>query len=73
MANVKFDFRGLKCPVPTLKMTVELIKLAKGDIMEVSADCPSFEQDLKGFTQRTQTTLLWVRNQGAYKICQIKK
>ncbi len=73
MALVKLDFRGLKCPLPTLKMTGAVIKLSKGDIMEVSADCPSFENDLKGFTARTHTTMLWLRDQGTFKVCQIRK
>jgi tRNA 2-thiouridine synthesizing protein A len=73
MPLVKLDYRGLKCPFPTLKMTTEIIKLSKGDIMEVWADCPSFEKDLKGFASRTNSTLLWVRNQGTCKVCQLRK
>lgn len=66
------DLRGLKCPQPTLKMTMLSMTLAKGSIMEVMADCPTFEDDLKGWCQRTKKTLLWVRSEGEYKKCQVQ-
>ncbi len=73
MAVHKMDYRGLKCPLPTIKLTSAILKVPKGDILEVTADCPSFENDLKGFTQRTHTTVLWIRDQGAFKVCQIRR
>ncbi|NJD18720.1 MAG: sulfurtransferase TusA family protein [Gemmatimonadetes bacterium] len=72
MAVHKADFRGLKCPQPTLRMLGEVVKLAPGDILEVLADCPTFESDLKGFATRTKTTVLWVRREGDTKRAQVR-
>ena len=71
MATQTHDLRGLKCPQPTLKMTVLSHKLAKGDIMEVMADCPTFESDVRNWCDRSKKTLLMMRDEGAFKRCQV--
>jgi tRNA 2-thiouridine synthesizing protein A len=43
MALHTLDATGLKCPQPTLKITVQATKMQPGDIFEVVADCPTFE------------------------------
>jgi tRNA 2-thiouridine synthesizing protein A len=72
MAVHTLDFRGLKCPQPTLKLTVAALQHPKGDILEVLADCPTFETDLKGFSDRAKKTVLWVRAEGDCKRAQVK-
>ena len=66
------DLRGLKCPQPTLKMTIAIHEYQKGDMIEVMADCPTFEDDLKSWSQRTRKTVLWVREENGHKRCQVQ-
>jgi tRNA 2-thiouridine synthesizing protein A len=72
MATKLIDARGLKCPQPQLKLLSESRSMNKGDIVEVVADCPTFEADVRQWCQRTKKALLWMRNEGAAKRCQVQ-
>ena len=73
MALHNLDALGLKCPQPTLKITVQAIQMKPGDILEVVADCPTFETDLRDWCSRSKKVLLWVKDEGAgKKRCQIR-
>ena len=72
MATKKLDYRGLKCPDPVLKLTVEAHSMAPGDIVEVLADCPTFEDDVKNWCQRNKKALLLMRKDGNAKNCQLR-
>ncbi len=74
MATVVLDLKGLKCPQPTLQMTVKVrTELKAGDMLEVVADCPTFANDLKGWGERMKKTILWVKDEGnGAKRCQVK-
>lgn len=71
MAKVLLDLKGLKCPIPSLKMSQEATKMAKGDVLEAVADCPTFETDVRGWCARTKHTLLWVKPEGGAKRVQV--
>jgi len=72
MAVKTIDARGLKCPQPQLKMLTESHSMAKGDILEVVADCPTFEADVRNWCQRAKKVLLWMRSEGSAKRCQVQ-
>jgi len=73
MATQTLDATGLKCPQPTLKVTAMAVKMKPGDILEVVADCPTFEKDVKDWCGRSKKALLWMKDEGAgKKRCQIK-
>jgi tRNA 2-thiouridine synthesizing protein A len=73
MATVNLDAIGLKCPQPTLKMTVLATKMKPGDVLEVTADCPTFEKDVRDWCSRAKKILLWLREEGgSRKRCQIQ-
>jgi len=73
MAKVFLDALGLRCPQPVLKIAAKSTELTKGDILEVEADCPTFEKDIRQWCDRTHKTLLWIRDEGDGKMCcQIK-
>lgn len=72
MAVQTLDARGLKCPQPTLKVTVMAVKMKPGDVLEVVADCPTFEKDVRDWCTRSKKTLLWFKQEGAAKKCQIQ-
>jgi TusA-related sulfurtransferase len=66
------DACGQKCPQPTLIMLTESMKLQKGDIIEMVADCETFEQDVRKFCQIKKKALLWFKNEGVAKRCQVQ-
>ncbi len=72
MAIKVIDARGLKCPQPQLKMSIESHSMNKGDILECIADCPTFETDVRGWCERTRRSLLMMRVEGAAKRCQVR-
>ena len=72
MAITTFDAKGLKCPQPTLKVTIMATRMKAGDILEVVADCPSFEEDVRGWCTRARKVLLWMREEAGAKRCQIQ-
>jgi TusA-related sulfurtransferase len=73
MAVKVMDMKGLKCPQPTLKMTIEVRNLNKGDILEVVADCATFENDVRSWCSRMNKVLLWIREEGTgVKRCRVQ-
>ena len=74
MATVQLDARGLKCPMPVLKMTEKLVKheLQPGDVFEVTADCDTFERDTREWCKNFKKVLIVYKEQGSAKIAQIQ-
>lgn len=54
MAVTNIDARGLQCPQPTLKVTAMSVKMKPGDVLEVVADCATFEKDVKEWCTRSK-------------------
>jgi tRNA 2-thiouridine synthesizing protein A len=46
-ANRKLDCLGLFCPEPVFQTRMEIDQLQKGEILEVIADDPAAEEDIK--------------------------
>ena len=72
MATVKIDAVGLKCPQPVLKIAAKSPDMQPGDVMEVSANCPTFEKDVKAWCDRMKKVLMWVRKEGDKTVAQIQ-
>jgi tRNA 2-thiouridine synthesizing protein A len=72
MATVKLDAVGLRCPQPILKIAAKMPEMSTGDILEVAADCSTFEDDVRKWCERMKKTLLAVSSQGSVKVAQIK-
>jgi tRNA 2-thiouridine synthesizing protein A len=72
MAAKTLDCKGMKCPQPSLKMLSEARTMAKGDILEVVADCSTFEDDVRKWCEQTKRALLWIRQEGTAKRCQVR-
>ncbi|MEM2990886.1 MAG: sulfurtransferase TusA family protein [Halobacteria archaeon] len=47
------DCIGLYCPVPVFKTREEMDKLEAGEILEVLADDPAAEEDIRRWAKRT--------------------
>ena len=73
MAVVKLDAVGLRCPQPVLKIAAKMLEMSAGDILEVSGDCPTFEEDVRKWCDRMKKTLLAVTFAGeTTKVAQIQ-
>lgn len=64
MAIHQLDAKGLNCPQPVLKIAAKATELQPGDILEVVADCPTFEKDVRNWCERMQKVLLSVKDEG---------
>lgn len=56
--NVTLDCIGLYCPMPILNTRKEMDKLRVGEVLEVLADDPAAEDDLKAWAKRTGQKML---------------
>lgn len=72
MATIYLDAKGLKCPQPVLKIAAKMPEIKKGDLLEVEADCPTFEEDVRKWCERMKKTLLAVTEAGGAKKAQIQ-
>ena len=54
------DCIGLYCPEPVFRTRIELDKMKIGEILEVLADDPAAEEDIKSLVKRTGHELLGV-------------
>ena len=73
MATITLDALGLKCPQPVLKIAAKSAEISNGDTLEVLADCPTFEKDVRLWCERTKKTLLWIKEEeGGKKRCHIQ-
>ena len=67
------DAKGLPCPQPRLKMSLEAMSLKPGDILECVADCSTFESDVKDWCKNSKKALLWFRIEAkGNKRCQVR-
>jgi tRNA 2-thiouridine synthesizing protein A len=67
-----FDARGMKCPRPTLQMLSLSRSMKSGEILEVIADCPTFEADTRKFCTDMKKALLFVKTEGDSKRVQVR-
>ncbi len=51
--NIEFDARGLKCPMPVIKVRKLLQSLKPGEIILVLADDPGAKRDFPAFCAQT--------------------
>jgi TusA-related sulfurtransferase len=58
--------------MPALKMLSESRNMAKGDILEVVADCATFEADVRKWCDQTKRVLLWMKAEGTAKRCSVR-
>jgi tRNA 2-thiouridine synthesizing protein A len=58
MATKSIDAVGLRCPQPILQITIAMPEMQPGDILEIKANCDSFEEDVRAWCSRLNKTLL---------------
>ena len=52
------DAVGMFCPIPIVKLKLEIEKLQPAQVVEVLADDPGFELDVASWCKETRNTLL---------------
>jgi len=60
-AHQVLDCIGLYCPTPIMKTREEMDKLAIGETLEVLADDPAAEEDLKAWAKRAGQKILKIK------------
>ena len=68
-----YDFTGLKCPLPVLKTKRALKNHSNGAIIEIIADDPAANLDLKHFCEVSGNILLQVIKKNKNLNCFIEK
>jgi TusA-related sulfurtransferase len=64
LATRTLDAVGLRCPQPILQITILLPEMQPGDVLDVKANCDSFEDDVRTWCERLGKTLLAVTKDG---------
>lgn len=74
MATFSLDARGLKCPLPTLKIggMVARKEVKPGDVLDIIADCPTFESDVREFCSKHKKILVFFTREGGTCKAQIR-
>jgi tRNA 2-thiouridine synthesizing protein A len=73
MATILLEALGLRCSELILEIARKSTELKKGGILEVVADCATFEKDVRLWCEKTKKTLIWIREEGDGKMrCQIQ-
>lgn len=62
--NRTLDCLGLYCPEPVFRVRMELDKMKVGEILEVLADDPAAEEDIKSLCKRLEQQLLNLSKEG---------
>jgi tRNA 2-thiouridine synthesizing protein A len=62
--NRTLDCIGLYCPEPVFKTRMELDELNIGEVLEVLADDPAAEEDIRSLVKNLGQELLEVRRDG---------
>ena len=58
------DCVGLYCPEPVFRTRLEIDKISAGEILEVLADDPAAEEDIKSLVRRIGHKLLKIERTG---------
>lgn len=57
MATHELDCKGLKCPMPIVRLSQRIRQIPSGDAIEIEADDPAFPADLAAWIRRFDHTL----------------
>jgi tRNA 2-thiouridine synthesizing protein A len=73
MAEKTFDLRGLKCPLPVLRMRKALAGMAQGDILIVACTDPLASIDIPNLLRATGDALEDARQDASVMTFRIRK
>jgi TusA-related sulfurtransferase len=70
---VDVDARGLKCPLPIVRLTKAVKLAAIGDRIQVLADDPAFEPDVRAWCRKTGNALVGLTSERGVTTAVIRK
>ena len=73
MAEQTFDLRGLKCPLPVLRVRKALAGMNSGDVLNVASTDPLAAVDIPTLLHETGDTLEETRRDGDVVTFRIRK
>ena len=62
--NRTLDCIGLFCPEPVFRVRMELDSMKVGELLEVTADDPAAEEDIRSLCKRLEQQILSVSKEG---------
>ncbi|MGD0027929.1 MAG: sulfurtransferase TusA family protein [Candidatus Bathyarchaeia archaeon] len=71
--NRKLDCLGLYCPEPVFKTRMELDEMKKGEVLEVLADDPAAEEDIRSLIKNLEQEIVSINKDGNKVRILIKK
>ncbi|MGQ9857124.1 MAG: sulfurtransferase TusA family protein [Thermodesulfobacteriota bacterium] len=72
-ADRSLDCKGLACPMPIVKLGKAIKELSSGQILEVVADDPGFEADVRAWCETTGHTLRGLEADGGVLRAYVEK
>jgi TusA-related sulfurtransferase len=69
----KLDCLGLYCPEPVFRTRMELDEMKKGEVLEVLADDPAAEEDIKSLVKHLEQELVSISKDGTLIRALIRK
>jgi len=67
------DCKSLKCPMPIVRISQRIRRIATGDVFSVEASDPAFHADLVAWTQTTGHRLVSFKEEGSVQYAEIEK
>jgi len=64
LPNRTLDCLGLFCPEPVFRVRMELDNMKVGEVLEVLADDPAAEEDIKSLCKRLEQEIMSVSKEG---------
>lgn len=58
------DCIGLYCPEPVFQTRIKLDEMSQGEVLELLADDPAAEEDIKSLVKRTEHEILSISKEG---------
>lgn len=56
--STPLDYKGLKCPMPIVRLSIEVRDLPPDESLTIEADDPAFRADLHAWARRTGFTIV---------------
>jgi len=64
LPNRTLDCLGLFCPEPVFRVRMELDNMKVGEVLEVMADDPAAEEDIRSLCKRLEQEIVSVNKEG---------
>ncbi len=73
MSKTILDYKGMSCPMPIIKLSMEAIKGSPGSVFEVVSDDPAFEPDVTAWCNETGNELTSITKSGKDIVATVTK